>query len=115
MRPLTITHVSRVVPRCCKGNAICLERLSCDNEWLIHDVCLSSECRSCEGCDLCPIQDIEVVIDWFSDVGAIKMSNSPIGVASAFSCPLESVDWEVCCARTFSIVTCWTFYLERDF
>ena len=36
--------------------------------------------------DLCPVQDIEVVIDWFSAVmwGAIKMSNSPIGGASEF-------------------------------
>ena len=72
--------------RCCKGNATGLERVYCDNEWLIGDVCLSSECRSYEECDLCPVQDIKVVIDWFSAVmwGAIKMNNSPIGGGSEF-------------------------------
>ena len=41
-----------------------------------------------------PVQDIEVVIDWFSAVmwGAIKMSNSPVGGTSEFPCPLEFVD-----------------------
>ena len=41
-----------------------------------------------------PVQDIEVVIDWFSVVmwGAINMSNSPIGGASEFLCPPEFVD-----------------------
>ena len=94
MIPLIITYVRHAVFTCCKGNAISLERLSCNNEWLIGDVCLSSEYRSCEECDLCPVQDIEVVIDWFSAViwGAIKMSNSPINGASEFSCPPESVD-----------------------
>ena len=55
-------------------------------------------------CDLGPIQNIEVVIDWFSVAmwGAIKMSNSPVGVASEFSCPPESVDHGMCCAGTFS-------------
>ena len=43
---------------------------------------------------MCPVQDFEVVIDWSSVVmlGAIKMSNSPFGGASEFSCPPESVD-----------------------
>ena len=40
------------------------------------------------------MQDIEVVIDWSSAVmwGAIKMSNSPVGVPSEFPCPPEYVD-----------------------
>ena len=43
---------------------------------------------------------IETVIDWFSAViwGAIKMNNSHIGGAGESSCPLESVDQEMCCA-----------------
>ena len=43
---------------------------------------------------MCPVQDFEVVIDWFSVVMwvAIKMVNSTIGGASEFSCPPESVD-----------------------
>ena len=50
-----------------------------------------------------PVQDTEVVIDWFNAVmwGAIKMSNSPVGGASEFSCPLKSVDQEMCRAGTF--------------
>ena len=41
-----------------------------------------------------PIQDIEVVIGWFSVVmwGAIKMINAAVGGVSEFSCPAESVD-----------------------
>ena len=91
------------MPRCCKGNATGLERLSYENELLISDVCLSSGCWTCKECDLCPIQDIEVVIDWFSAVmwGAIKMTNSPVGGAIEFSCPPESVDQGMCHARTF--------------
>ena len=52
---------------------------------------------------MCPIQDIEVVIDWFSVViwGAIKMTNSPVGGVSKFSCPPESVDQGMCRAKTF--------------
>ena len=63
-----VTYVRHVVPGCCKANATGLERLSCDNEWLIGDVCLSSECWVCKECDLRPVQDMEVVIDWFSAV-----------------------------------------------
>ena len=35
---------------------------------------------------MCPVQDIEVVTDWFSAVmwGDIKMSNSPVGGAGEF-------------------------------
>ena len=46
---------------------------------------------------------IEVVIDWFSAVmwGAIKMSNSPVGGDSEFSCPRESVDQGMRGAGTF--------------
>ena len=78
MRLLIITYVRNAVPGWCKGNTTSMERISCDNEGLIGDVCLSSECRICEECDLCPVQDIEVAIDWFSAMmwGAIKMSNS---------------------------------------
>ena len=82
------------MPGCCKGNAAGLEHLSCENERLTGDVCLSSGCWICKESDLCSVQDIEVVIGWFSVVmwGAIKMTNSPVGGASEFSCPPESVD-----------------------
>ena len=85
-----------------------MERIYCDNERLICDVCLSNECRSCQECDLCPVLDIEVVVDWFAVVilGAMKASNSPIHGASEFPCPPESVDREVCCAGTFHINRC---------
>ena len=45
-----------------------------------------------------------MVIDWFSAVmrGAIKMSNSSVGGASEFPCPLESIDQGICRAGTFS-------------
>ena len=77
-----------------KGNATSLERLSYDNWWLIDDTCLSSGCRICEEYDLCPVQDIEVVVDWFGAVMwcVIRMSNSPNGGASEFACRAESVD-----------------------
>ena len=41
-----------------------------------------------------PVQDTEVVINWFSVVmwGTIKMTNSPVGGAREFLCPAESVD-----------------------
>ena len=44
-----------------------------------------------------------MIIDWFGAVmwGAITRSNSPVGGASEFACPPESVDEEVCCARAF--------------
>ena len=96
MRSLIITYVRQAVPGCCKRNATGLERLSRDDEWLVGDVCLLSGCRSCEECDLCAVQGIDVAIDRFSVVlwRAIKVSNSPIGGASEFSCPQESVDEE---------------------
>lgn len=51
------------MPGYCKSKgAIGLERLSYDSEWLIGDVFLSSEYRSSEECDECPIQDIEMVL-----------------------------------------------------
>ena len=86
MRPLITTYVRHAVHRCCKDDATDLERLSCENEWLIDDVCLQSGRWICKEYDLCPVQYIEVVIDWFSVVmwGAIKMTNSPIGGASEF-------------------------------
>ena len=61
----------------------------------------SIECQRCEECDLCPVQDIDLVIYWFSVVmgGAIKMSNSPTGGTNAFSCQPKSVDQEMCRAR----------------
>ena len=94
MRPLIITNVRHAVPRCYKSNATGLEHLSCENEQLTGDVCLSSGCWICKESDLCPVQEIEVVIGWFSVVmwGAIKMTNSLVGGASEFSCPAESVD-----------------------
>ena len=85
MIPLIITYARHAVHRCCKGNATGLDHLSYDNEWLIGDVCLSSECWSFEECDLCNIQDIEVVIDWFSAVVwvAIKMSHSLVALVNS--------------------------------
>ena len=82
------------MPGCCKDNTTGLEHLSCENERLINDVCLSSGCWICKESDLCPVQDVEVVIGWFSVVmwGATKMTNSPVGGASEVSCPPESVD-----------------------
>ena len=70
---------------------------------MIGDVCLSSGCRICEECDLCPVQDIEVVIAWFSVVmwDPIRMSNSPIGGAIEYARPPEFVDQEMCRAGTF--------------
>ena len=108
MAPLVMTYVYRAVPECCKGNATGLEHLSCHSQWLIGEACLSSEYRSCEECDLCPVQHIEMFIDWFSAVmwGAIKMSNAPIDGTSEFSFPRESVYQEMCCAGIFSINRC---------
>ena len=94
MRPLIITYVRHAVPGCCKGNTTGLEHLSCENERLTGDVCLSSGCWICKESDLCPVQEIEVVIGWFCVVmwGTINMTNSPVGGASEVSCPPESVD-----------------------
>ena len=63
-----ITYVRHAVPRCCKGDATGLEHLSYENERLIGDVCLSNGCWICKEFDMCPVQDFEVVIDWFSIV-----------------------------------------------
>ena len=89
MRLLIITYIHHAVLGCCKGNATGLEHFFYENERLIGDLCLSSGCWICKKSDTCPIQDIEVVINWFSVVmqSAIKMSNSPVGGASEFSCP----------------------------
>ena len=97
MRPLIITYVRHAVPGCCKGNATCLEHLSCENERLISGVSLSSGCLICKASDMHPVQDIEVAIGWFSAVmwGANKMTNSPVGGASEPSCAPESVDQEM--------------------
>ena len=77
MRPVIITYVRHDVPGCCKGNTTGLEHLSCENGWLTDDVCLSSGSWFCKEFDLCPVQDVEVVIGWFNVVmwGAIKMTN----------------------------------------
>ena len=57
---------------------------------------------SCEDYDLCPVLDIEVLIDQFSAVlwVATRMSCSHIGGASESACPVESADYETCCAGT---------------
>ena len=75
-----------------------MEPLPCNNEWLIDDVCLLNGCWIYKECDLCLVEDIEVVIDWFSAMmwGAIKMSNSPIGGTSEFPCLPKSVDQAMC-------------------
>ena len=103
MRPLIITYVRHAVLGSCKGNTTSLEHLSCENDWLIVDVCLSSGCWVWKESHMRPVQDIEVVIDWFSAMigGDIKMCNSPVSGASEFSCPPESVDQETCRARAF--------------
>ena len=107
MRSLIIICVRHTVTGCCKDNATDLKRLSCDDEWLVGDVCLSNECQSYEKYNLCLVQHIKVVIDWFSTVlwGAIKVSNSPTGGANDLSCPPESRDEEVCCARAMNGVS----------
>ena len=89
--------------RYCEGNATGLEHLSFENERLTGDVCLSSGCWICKESDLCPVQDIEVAIGWFNVVmrGAIKMTNLPVGDASEFSCPAESVDHGMSRSGTF--------------
>ena len=50
-----------------------------------------------------PVQNTEVVINWFSVamLGAIKLTNSPVGGANELSCPSESVDQGMCRAGTF--------------
>ena len=103
MRPLITTYVRHAVPGCFKGNATGLEHLSYENERPFGDVCLSNGCWICMESDMCPVQDIEVVIDWFSAVmwGDIKMSNSSVVGASEFSCPPEYVDQVMCRAGTF--------------
>ena len=94
MRPLIIIYVRHAVHECYKGSATGLEHLSCENERLINDVCLSSGCWICKASDMHPVQDTEVVISWFSVVmwSIIKMTNSPVGGASELSCLPESVD-----------------------
>ena len=101
--PLIITYVRHAMSGCYKENATGIERLCCDNEWLIGDACLSSGYWSCEDSDLCLFQDIETLIDWFSAVmwGAIRMCNSLIGGANESSCLAKSVDQEVCPLGTF--------------
>ena len=84
MIPLIITYVRHAVLGCYEGNATGLERFSCDHCWLIDGVSLSSVYPSCEEYDLCPVQDIEMVVDWFIVAmwGAIRVCNSSIGDAS---------------------------------
>ena len=94
MRPLIITYVHNVVRRCCEGNATSVECLSCDNEWRVDDVCVPSGWQSCEECDLCPVQDNEVVVDWSSALmwGTIKKSNSQLLALLNSHARRESVD-----------------------
>ena len=104
MIPLNITYVRHAVPGCCKGNATGVERLCYGNESLISDECLPNGCSICKECDMCLVQAIEVIINWFSAMmwGAIKMSNSPVGGASEFPRLPESVDQRMCRTGTFS-------------
>ena len=92
-----------IVNSSCKSSTLCLaavrvtpeiEYLSCINQWLKGDGHPSRGYWSCEDCNLCRVQDIDAVVDWFGAVmwGAIRLSNSPIGGASESSCPAESVD-----------------------
>ena len=70
------------------------------NSYLFNDIIvliIGNPNSSCEDYGLCPIQDIEVVVDWF---GAV-MWNSPIGCIGESACPAESVDQKVCCSETF--------------
>ena len=91
------------MPGCYKGNVTGLKCLSCDNGWLICDVCLSNGCQTYKECDLCPVKDVEVVIDWFIAMiwGTVKISSSLIGSASEFLCKLGSVARQVCYAWAF--------------
>ena len=74
-----------------------------NNLWLIGHVCLSNGYRSCEECVFCNVEDIDVVIDWFSAViwDTTRINNSPIGCTSESACPAESVDQVVRSARAF--------------
>lgn len=94
MISLIMTQVRRVVLGRSKSKATSLERLSCGNWWPIGAVCLSSGYPSCEEYDLCPLQDVEVAIDWFNAVmwGAIRLCNSHVGGASESACLAKSVD-----------------------
>ena len=105
MISLIITSIRHTATGCYKGNTTSPEGLSADDQWLIGDGCLSSGYRSCEECDLCPVQDAEVVIDWFGTVISvvIRINNSPVGGGSESACPAESVDEDVCCAKTFTV------------
>ena len=77
MRPLVITYVRHAMLGCFKGNTTGLEHLSCENDRLTGDVCVSNGRWSCKESDMCPVQDIEMVIGWCSIVMwcAIKMIN----------------------------------------
>ena len=82
------------MPRCWKGSAIGIQRLSCGDQWLIGDSSPMRGFRNCKECGQRPVEDIEVVVNWFGELicGVISMSNSPIGDASEPACLAESVD-----------------------
>ena len=97
-------YIRHAVNGCFKGNATGLEHLlSYENEWVIGDVCLSGGCWICKESDMCSVQDIEVVIDWFRVAmwGDTKMSKLPVGAVIECSCLPQSVDQGMRRARTF--------------
>ena len=104
MIQLITTCVHHTVLGFCKDNARGLECLSCQEQWLTGDGCLSSRCWSCGKCGQCPVQDDELVVAWFSAVlrGITRFCNLPIDGASDFACPVESVDEKGRCFVTFT-------------
>ena len=62
MRPLIITILHNAGPRCYEGDVTGLERLSCNDQWLIGDGCLSDWYRDCQKHDQSPIQDVEILV-----------------------------------------------------
>ena len=110
------SSVDHAVPKCSKGNATGTEHLFCDDKSLIVDGCLSSGCWSGRECDQCPVEDIDVVLDWCAAVmwAAIKMSHLPIDGASESVCLLEFVNEGGCCARTVIGFRKWMLVVPLD-
>ena len=61
MRPLIITYVRHALPGRCKGDVTGLELLSCDDQWLIGDDCLSDWYRDCQKHDQRLVQNFEIL------------------------------------------------------
>ena len=60
MGPLIITYVRHALPGRCEGDVTVLELLSCHDQWLIGDGCLSDWYRDCQKHDQRPVQNVEI-------------------------------------------------------